>query len=203
MTSILFLGSLPTRENQNYRYTDVRYITLPQLPLPATIRFMSSLRTAILYSLIYAITVTMVSCLPEGLAPGPAGEKLPVVRTLVDSLGREVEATVIGREAKHITFLRTADDQLFRYAISSLSTPDQEWAISLPLTSPKPAQVADGANHNFPDFKEAEISKLEKEIAEATRIARDLPFDTIKWRAQVRHIERLKNRLSRLKHNTL
>lgn len=111
---------------------------------------------------------------------------------------------MVGRENDHITFIRAVDNQRFRYAIANLSTPDQEWARTLAITvaAPPANPAVEATEPDRPSFEEAEIRKVEEEIEKTRRLLREIPDETIKWRTEWSHLQRLKNRLARLKKRT-
>lgn len=127
---------------------------------------------------------------------------LPADRTLVDSKGREVEVRVISRDQDRIAFVRDADNRTFQYAIASLSEEDQKWAKSLPVTMPEPANDVVISEEKSLSFHEASIQEVEEQLKEALAYHAGLEYDTMKYRSQQKHIDRLKNRLERLRFRT-
>lgn len=108
----------------------------------------------------------VLDALPGRKEKEPERIPLPVDRVLTDSQGRELDATVIGRNSLRLTVVRRADEARFDIAIEDLSVEDQAWARTLTFQAvPLESDGTDGAGSGAPKEVPPYIKSREERIA--------------------------------------
>ena len=143
-----------------------------------------------------------VKTAPEVPVPMPKAVNKPIVlpvdRTLTDSQGRSITATIIGRQSDSITIVRHSDGKRFDLPLDRLSPPDREQVAKLPLT-PAPAEPV-GRNPEpggIVKLRKGALKELDREIEDISTQLNQTP-SSIKMRSLNSALERLKGERARL-----
>lgn len=123
---------------------------------------------------------------------------LPVDRTLTDTQGRSITATIIGRQSDSITIVRHSDGKRFDLPLDRLSPPDREQVAKLPLT-PAPAEPV-GRNPEpggIVKLRKGALKELDREIEDISTQLNQTP-SSMKMRSLNSALERLKGERARL-----
>jgi len=123
---------------------------------------------------------------------------LPVDRTLTDTQGRSITATIIGRQSDSITIVRHGDGKRFDLPLDRLSPPDREQVAKLPLT-PAPAEPV-GRNPEpggIVKLRKGALKELDREIEDISTQLNQTP-SSMKMRSLNSALERLKGERARL-----
>lgn len=101
---------------------------------------------------------------------------LPVDRTLTDTQGRSITATIIGRQPDSITIVRHSDGKRFDLPLDRLSKPDREQVAKLPMT-PAPAESVGryaGASGTL-KLRKGALKELDQEIEDISTQMKQTP----------------------------
>ncbi len=94
-----------------------------------------------------------------------SGGSYPIDRTLTDTQGRSITATIIGRDSDSITIVRHSDGKRFDLPLDRLSPPDREQIAKLPL-APAPVEsiARSGDSSGVLKLRKGALKELDQEI---------------------------------------
>ena len=123
--------------------------------------------------------------------------EFPISKTLHDSQGRPLNASIIGRSVSELTVIRTDDNRRFQLPISNLSKEDQKFAANLPIyvapASPKPNERS-----QYIENREKELERMRAEVEELeSKIKLGNPKSP-RVRGYEREMDKIKGEIERL-----
>jgi hypothetical protein len=125
--------------------------------------------------------------------------EFPITRTLTDSTGRPLEATIIGRNTGSITVIRKSDGARFDIPYDRLSAEDRAFVVKLPLQAaivPAPGSGADSSppknsERGVIGFRRARLQEIEEQIRRNETLLYQIGPHTVKGRSIRSENERL------------
>lgn len=125
--------------------------------------------------------------------------EFPITRTLTDSAGRPLEATIIGRDTTSITVIRKSDGSRFDIPYDRLSAEDQAFVVKLPLQAAMPPAPGNSAASPTPKnsergiigFRRTTLQELDDQIRKNDSLLHQIGSHTVKGRSLRSENERL------------
>lgn len=144
-----------------------------------------------------------ISAPPTDTPSASSSEPSSLTRTLTDSKGRKIEATIVGHEPGFITIVRKLDQQTFRLAVTDLSNSDQDYVKALPMFGESPEEAEADKNsepesRDIASFQKKRIADIDREIEELKKEKEAYKPNSINWRSLHSKILRLQSEKQKL-----